>query len=178
MTGVVSRATIDPAKLPLREAHLPDTPGWWPPPPGWWLVAAALVVLLVVIALWRRRARRRRHAAEVLFDTTVDAVAGDAVIGNAARVAAVSELLRRAARRRDPSADRLQGADWLHFLDDGPRARGARTFADVGAVLLDGGFRREVDADAFAALRPVARARFVALMCQAPRRRRWPWRRG
>lgn len=173
MTGAVPGTMIDPAKLPLREARLPDAPGVWPPPPGWWLVAAVLVVLLIVIALWRHRARRRRHAAEALFDTTIDAVHGDA-----ARVAAISELLRRAARRRDPSADRLQGADWLYFLDDGPRTRGTRTFAEVGGVLLDGGFRREVDAGAVAALRPVARARFVALMCQAPRGRRWPWRRG
>lgn len=178
MIGRVPRTMIDPVKLPLREAHLPEAPGWWPPPPGWWLVAAVLVVVLIAIALWRRRARRRRHAVEVLFDTTVDAVPGDAALGNAARVAAMSELLRRAARRRDPSADRLQGADWLRFLDDGPRVRGSRTFADVGGVLLDGGFRRDVDPGALAALRPVARARFVALMCRAPRRRRWPWRRG
>ena len=174
MTG----AAIDPATLPLRDAHLPDAPAWWPPPPGWWLVAVVAIVVLVAIALWRRRARRRRHAAEVLFDTTVDAVPGEAALGDAARVAAISELLRRAARRRDPSADRLQGADWLHFLDEGGRARGSRTFAEVGGVLLDGGFRRAVDAGAVAALRPVARARFVALMCHAPRGRRWPWRRG
>ncbi|MBL8262607.1 MAG: DUF4381 family protein [Xanthomonadaceae bacterium] len=169
MTGTVT----DPSTLPLRDAHLPDAPGWWPPPPGWWLVAAAAVVLLVSIALWRRRVRRRREAAALLFDTTVDAERD-----SAARVAAISELLRRAARRRDPSADRLQGANWLHFLDEGPRVRGARTFAEVGGVLLDGGFRREVDAAAIEALRPVARARFVALMCHARPRRRWPWRRG
>lgn len=167
------RAAIDPARLPLREVHLPDAPGWWPPPPGWWLVAAIAVVLLVGVVLWRSRARRRRLAAERLFDTTVDAVTDDA-----ARVAAMSELLRRAARRRDPFADRLQGADWLAFLDDGSRARGSRTFTEVGGVLLDGGFRRAVDAGAVVALRPVARARFVALMRHAPRGRRWPWRRG
>lgn len=177
MTGLLSRAMaqaavdppIDPATLPLRDAHLPDAPGWWPPPMGWWLVAAVVAVLFAILLLWRRHARRRRIAAEALFDATVDAAQGDA-----ARIAAMSELLRRAARLRDPSADRLQGADWLHFLDEGPRARGAATFADVGGVLLDGGFRREVDASAVAALRPVARARFVALMRGAPRRWRLP----
>jgi hypothetical protein len=158
--------------LPLREAHLPDAPGWWPPPMGWWLVAVAVVALLALVLLWRRHVRRRCIAAEALFDATVDAAQGET-----ARIAAMSELLRRAARLRDPSADRLQGADWLHLLDDGPRARGAATFAEVGAVLIDGGFRREVDAAAVAALRPVARARFVALMCHAPRRWRMPWSR-
>jgi Flp pilus assembly protein TadB len=168
----MSGAALDPAKLPLRDAHLPAAPAWWPPAPGWWLVAAVLAALLVAMALWRRRARRRRIAAEALFDATVDAAQGDS-----ARVAAISELLRRAARRRDPLADRLQGADWLHFLDEGPRARGAATFAEVGGVLLDGGFRRDVDAAAVAALRPVARARFVALMRRVPRRWRLPWSR-
>ena len=165
----MAQAAIDPASLPLREAHLPAAPGWWPPPMGWWLVAAVVLALLVVVMLWRRHARRRRIAAEALFDATVDAAQGEA-----ARIAAMSELLRRAARLGDPAADRLEGADWLHFLDEGPRARGAATFAEVGAVLLDGGFRREVDAGAVAALRPVARARFVALMRGAPRRWRLP----
>jgi hypothetical protein len=173
MSGLLSRAmaqaAIDPARLPLREAHLPDAPGWWPPPMGWWLVAAVVAVLFAILLLWRRHARRRRIAAEALFDATVDAAQGEA-----ARIAAMSELLRRAARLRDPHADRLQGADWLHFLDEGPRARGAATFAEVGAVLLDGGFRREVEAAAVDALRPVARARFVALMRRAPRRWRLP----
>ncbi|MFD0727480.1 DUF4381 domain-containing protein [Lysobacter brunescens] len=177
MTGLLSRvmsqAVIDPATnpatLPLRDAHLPEAPGWWPPPMGWWLVAIAVALMLLILLLWRRHARRRRIAAEALFDATVDAAPSEV-----ARIAAMSELLRRAARRRDPSADRLQGADWLHFLDEGPRARGAATFADVGGVLLDGGFRREVDASAVAALRPVARARFVALMRGAPRRWRLP----
>lgn len=169
MTGVV----VDPEKLPLREAHLPAAPGWWPPPAGWWLVAAGVVLLLGMFALWRRQVLRRRRAAMLLFDDTLDAEREPA-----ARVAAMSELLRRAARRRDPSADRLQGADWLHFLDQGPRARGGRTFADVGGVLLDGGFRRDVDAAAVEALRPVARARFVALMCQSSPRLRRGWRRG
>ena len=157
MTGLLSRAmsqavidpATNPATLPLRDAHLPEAPGWWPPPMGWWLVAIAVALMLLIFLLWRRHARHRR-------------------------IAAMSELLRRAARLRDPSADRLQGADWLHFLDEGPRARGAATFADVGGVLLDGGFRREVDASAVAALRPVARARFVALMRGAPRRWRLP----
>jgi len=170
LSSAMAQAPLDPATLPLRDAHLPDAPGWWPPPMGWWLVAAVVLALLVILLLWRGRVRRHRLAAEALFDATVESAPDET-----ARVAAMSELLRRAARLRDPAADRLQGADWLHFLDEGPRARGAATFAEVGAVLLDGGFRREVDAGAVAALRPVARARFVALMRGAPRRRRLPW---
>jgi hypothetical protein len=37
----------------------------------------------------------------------------------AAKVAAVSEVLRRAAGRRDPLGDKLQGDDWVRFLDGG-----------------------------------------------------------
>ncbi len=74
----------------------------------------------------------------------------------AARLGAASELLRRAARRRAPQAALLQGEDWLRFLDGQAR----RDFSEGdGRLLLDGGFRRQVDeAQARARLRAGARA--------------------
>lgn len=174
MTGMA----VDPAALPLRDVHLP------PPTQvglsalgGGWAIALAVLTLaaLIVLGLFFWRRRKRAQAAGLLFDATVDAAPD-----NAARVAAISELLRRAARRRDVGADRLGGEAWLRFLDAvGPR--GDACLADAGRTLLEGGFRRDVDAGALAALRPLARARFVALMRHAPRRRPWPprapWRR-
>jgi hypothetical protein len=79
----------------------------------------------------------------------------------------MSELLRRAARRRDAAADRMQGEDWLHFLDgDGRhRALSEGAFSEgPGRLLLEGPFRRDVEADDVAALVPLARARFLAWM--------------
>lgn len=172
MTGV------DPASLPLRDVHLPPSPeGWLSAMGGGWAIAFAALILIALVALglYLWRVRLREKAAGLMFDATVDAAAD-----NAARVAAISELLRRAARRRDPAADRLSGEAWLHFLDAG--RRGDARLADAGRTLLEGGFRRDVDAGALAALQPRARACFVAMMRRAPRRRwmhgRMPWRRG
>ncbi|WP_128809166.1 DUF4381 family protein, partial [Xanthomonas translucens] len=78
-----------------------------------------------------------------------------------AQVAAVSELLRRAARRRDPAAAALQGEAWLRFLDGGKRQDFS---AGPGRVLLDGGYRRDLEHAQLQALLPLARRRFLELM--------------
>ena len=146
----------DPTLL-LRDIHQPPPPPWWPPAPGWWWLAAAL--LLCAAAGWHfyHRRRQRRRAIAAVFDQAVDAAQTPS-----AQVAAMSELLRRAARRRDAQADRLQGDAWLAFLDAGYKRP---VFANgVGRVLLDGGYRREVDVDQVVALREVARARFLDWM--------------
>ena len=82
--------------LPLRDIHLPVAPGWWPPAPGWWLLGGLLLAMLAAggVMAWRRA--RRRHALLRMFDQRVDAAADPA-----ARVAAISELLRRAAREQE-----------------------------------------------------------------------------
>jgi hypothetical protein len=145
----------DPS-LALNAIHVPAAPSWWPPAPGWWLLAAG-VLLATAFAAWRlvrRRLRRRRWGK--LFDTTV--AAGTPV----AQIAAMSELLRRAARRIEPAADTLAGDDWLRFLDRGlPQPVFA---AGAGNVLRDGGFRRELSTVEVDAVRTLARARFLDWM--------------
>jgi len=143
--------------LVLRDIHQPPAPPWWPPAPGWWLLAALLLALASVPAwrAWRRARRTRAHAA--LFDRALREAATPA-----ARVAAMSELLRRAARRVDPHADTLVGDDWLALLDRGPAAPAFDTH--VGRLLVDGAYRRNIDAQAVEALEPLARARFLAWM--------------
>ncbi len=74
----------------------------------------------------------------------------------------MSELLRRAARQVDPAADRLEGVDWLQFLDDGQP--GGPFSAGAGALLRDGGFRTDVAEDEVAALRALARERYLSWM--------------
>lgn len=144
--------------LVLRDIHQPAAPSWWPPAPGWWVLAVILIGLAAVPA-WRAWSRARRHRAlAALFDRTVH----DAVTP-VAQVAAMSDLLRRAARRHVPHADTLLGEDWLRVLDEGaPTTPG---FLDgPGRVLVDGAYRRDLDAQAVEALRPLARARFLAWM--------------
>ena len=80
----------------------------------------------------------------------------------AAQLRAMSALLRRAARRIDPAADRLDGDDWVAFLDAGDPAV---AFAPEAArVLRESLYRPDASTDDVAVLRPVARARFIEWM--------------
>lgn len=144
--------------LVLRDIHASIAPGWWPPAPGWWWLAVALALALAAVVAWRVLRARRRRRIERLFDDAVGAATTPA-----ARVAAISELLRRAARRRDPAADRLDGSEWLAFLD----ARGTPLFeGEPGRLLLEGGYRRDVEATGVEQLRVAARRRFLEWMVQ------------
>ena len=103
-----------------------------------------------------RRSRRRAMILR-LFDETVAQAATPSL-----QVAAMSELLRRAARRKHANADTLDGEDWLRFLDAGlPQPVFA---AGAGALLRDGGFRADVSAHEAEALRIVARERYLHWM--------------
>ena len=146
----------DPA-LVLRDIHVPPPPPWWPPAPGWWLLGVLLLAVLLVLGWFAWRRRRRRHALQRIFD---DAIA--AAPGVPARVAAMSELLRRAAIHRDPRAATLHGEAWLDMLDAG--AKRPLFSGDDGRLLLEGGFRPDVDEAAASRLQSRARQRFLEWM--------------
>jgi len=142
-------------ELVLRDVHVPPVPSLWPPAPGWWLVAGAIALVLAILWWVGRQRRHRKLAWQKLFDDAC----GDAA--PAAQVAAISELLRRAARRVNKQADSLQSEDWLRLLD----GQKQKAFSEgVGRLLLEGGYRREVPADEFAAAKALAHARFLELM--------------
>ncbi len=144
------------ATLMLRDVHVPASPSWWPLAPGWWLVLAVIFLIVVGIVAWRLAVRRRQRRWQRWFDTAGEAHSA------AEQVAAMSERLRRAARRLEPSADRLQGEAWLQFLDG---KGGGHAFSQgPGRLLLDGGYRRDVAPADLAAATAVARARFLELM--------------
>jgi len=146
-----------PADLVLRDVHAAPATPWWPPAPGWWLVFALCVVCATVLLVIAHRRRVRRRTIERLFDAAIARAETPT-----AQVAAMSELLRRAARRKDPDADRYQGERWRAHLDAG--ARQALFDGDAGALLLEGAFRRDVDASAVADLRTRARRRYLEWM--------------
>lgn len=150
--------TMSPQALPLRDVHLPPPPPWWPLAPGWWLLIAAVVLVLAGVWCWwwRRRQRQRRWLAA--FDAELQRAATPAQ-----RLAALSALLRRAARSVDAQADRLQGDAWLQFLDG--RNSKTRAFSQgPGRALLDGGFQRAPAVADLDAVQALARARFLGLM--------------
>ena len=143
--------------LVLRDIHGASAPSWWPPAPGWWLLLAVVMAAAAILLVLRLRRRRRDRAIARLFDDAL-AQAGSPT----AQIAAISELLRRAARSRDPDADTLQGEDWLRLLDADSKQPVFAT--EAGAVLVEGAFRRDVSEADVAELRDVARARFLQWM--------------
>jgi Domain of unknown function (DUF4381) len=151
--------------LQLRDIHLPPEPSWWPPAPGWWLLAVLTIVLLVVLVrlLQRRwRVRKRMAALNAEFDAVIS------IVESSARLAAISQLLRRAARLRHPGAANLQGEAWLRFLDSVSGDAYAAPFnAGVGRVLLDGPYRANIDPKVVEALVAPARRCFLALVATA-----------
>lgn len=139
----------------LRDVHVPPAPPLWPLAPGWWLLA---LVGAVLVGWWLLRGRvgsGARARALRRFDAELEHVQSAPE-----RLAAASELLRRAARRVRDDADRLHGEAWLEFLDAGD---GAFLRGD-GRLLLEGPFRADVDGERAAAALAAARARFASLM--------------
>ncbi|MDQ3289635.1 MAG: DUF4381 domain-containing protein [Pseudomonadota bacterium] len=162
------------ATLVLRDIHQPPAPSWWPPAPGWWLVAAAVLIAVFALAWFATRRRRKLREIVAVFDDALESAETPPQ-----QVAAMSELLRRAGRRRDPAADRLQGEAWLEFLDDarpaGPKKKARTALQEPapelhpfsrgpGRLLLEGGYRREIDPTQVAELRPLVRARYLKWM--------------
>ncbi len=138
----------DPANLPLRDVHLPETVSWWPPAPGWWWLLAALLVLSAAM-LWqwhrwrqRRVLRRLLHELEQLQQSCHQQQhASDCV-------QQLSVLLRRAMLSFFPRHDvaSLTGDDWLRFLDRHGNSSG---YLDgVGRLLTEAPYRATDDIDA------------------------------
>jgi hypothetical protein len=144
-----------PTQLPLRDVHLPPAPGLWPPAPGWWLLIATALLLAAAIVCWVLWRRRRRARWAAWLQAQLD------MADPPQAVAALSAALRRAARRSRPGAELLEGEAWLQFLD----GRKGHDFSQgPGRLLLEGGFRREIEPAAFQALCALAQPRFLELM--------------
>lgn len=144
------------AQLQLRDVHLPAAPGWWPLAPGWWLLIGAVVVIALVVLSIHLFRRRRLQRWMTLFDRQIQAAQQ-----GPAKLAAASELLRRAARRLDPQAVQLQGEAWLRFLDG---TKGDDFSKGNGRLLLDGGFRPTLESAQVDRVCELARSRFLQLM--------------
>lgn len=147
------------ANLPLRDVHLPPAPSLWPPAPGWWAIAAAVLLLVAIPVLLRARRLRRERAWQGQFDAELQA-AGEGPL----RLAALVELLRRAARANRAGSELLQGEAWLQVLD--PTNALAPALRDL---LLQGAYQPAIDAAQLATLEGWARTRHVALLRERTR---------
>ncbi|NIK34933.1 hypothetical protein FHY15_004129 [Xanthomonas arboricola] len=149
---------MSPQSLPLRDVHLPPSPPWWPLAPGWWLAIAAVVLVLGSAWWWWHRRRQQQRRWLAAFDAELQRATT-----SAQRLAALSVLLRRAARSVDAQADRLQGEAWLQFLD-GRKSKTQVFSQGPGRALLDGGFQRTPAVTDLDAVQALARQRFLSLM--------------
>ena len=151
----------DPASLPLREIHLPESIGWWPPAPGWWILPA--VVLLGAAVAWYSGLlykRRRYSAINMARKELVEIKSRYVADRDASRcVRAVSGLLRRLCISVFPRNETagLAGAEWLVFLQervktedkvrkspDGEKNKGDEGLQNIGRVLLEAPYRQRV----------------------------------
>ena len=103
-----------PAKLILRDIHVPPAPSWWPPAPGWWCLFIVLCVLLGGVLCLALRYRRRRQLGMRLLQAVgeLDTKYPD----SEALACALHQLLRRGARIYDPDATQKRGHAWRETL--------------------------------------------------------------
>ena len=101
----------------LRDIHLPDPSGWWPPAPGWWLVACLLIAASLLLITWIRRVRARTQPRRLFRSRLEQIIANQTPDAEKARE--ISALLKSflIARFGREKIARLQGEDWVAFLD-------------------------------------------------------------
>lgn len=144
----------------LRDIHVPLDAPWWPLAPAWWVLIGLLAIGLgyAGFRMWRawRVARLRRILLQA-HDQVLEAHVANG--DDAALVAALSLLLRRASKRHAPQALRLRDEDWLAFLDGGDPQQPFR--GGAGRLLLDGPYRARVDAGEAQQLAQLVRERLA-----------------
>ena len=127
----------------LRDIQLPPEPGLWPWAPGVWLLLVIALAVLLWLGLRARRALVRRQRNRRWL-AAFDAIASDAAIPTIERVAAASELLRRAVRQQAALQAALEGAAWRAYL----HSLGSASGSDAGLdTLVQGPWRAQLAED-------------------------------
>lgn len=105
---------MKPSGPVLRDIHPPAPPPWWPPAYGWWILAGAVLLAALAIVLWRTWGRTRRRRWRQVRGELMSLCEGYAQSPDPAWLAPrLSQLLRRAARLREPRAASAPGAQWI-----------------------------------------------------------------
>ncbi len=180
------------ATLVLRDIHQPPSPAWWPPAPGWWLVATLVLLAVLAWAWLARRRRLRRREVVAIFDDALRAASTPpeeiAAMSELLRRAArrrdpTADRLQGEAwlqflddapppappKKAGDSSREVPLEALPETLPEAPLPNRAdlRPFSQgPGRLLLEGGYRREIDPASVAELRPLVRARYLQWMAQ------------
>ncbi len=127
----------------LREVPVPDPVPMWPQTPGWIVLGAGVMLALAALIRWRMR-HHRANAYRRAALTELSGLQDDP--------AQIATLLRRTALAAFPRAQvaGLQGAEWLHFLDDSFAGDGFAT--GPGQILTTAPYRPTAPDPALTAL--------------------------
>ena len=130
----------------LRDIHLPDAVGWWPPAPGWWLVACLTIAAGLLLVRWFRGLRVRQLPRRLFRSQLNRILESDRPDGE--KVGEISALLKSLLMDRfgREKIARLQGQDWVAFLDKTTRS-GSEFSQGPGSVLADAQYRPECNLD-------------------------------
>ena len=132
----------------LRDIHLP-TATWWPLAPAWWFLSALVALAAAAAIVGLLRHRRGGVLRAVLRE--LDRLEAEHARNPASTLLAdrASRLLRRVARRVEPSAVAASGEAWRAFVLRYARGPAVRDALDA---LLDARFRANPVLDAPAVL--------------------------
>ncbi|HIF52178.1 MAG TPA: DUF4381 domain-containing protein [Thiotrichaceae bacterium] len=140
----------NPAELPLRDIHLPDSSLWWPPAPGWWILLTLILMIIVATVYFIRRRRKHRISALYLARQELTRIENEFKLNQdkSELVKEISELIRRVSIslfKRDESAS-ITGEKWLLFLD---QLQGDKSFSNgTGRVLIEAPYQSNPNYDA------------------------------
>ena len=139
----------DPASLPLRDIHLPESVFWWPPAPGWWLLLLIIVAIISALILFIKKRKERHCSAVFLAQKEMNRIKTEYKDhqDKTILVRELSELLRRVSvsifSRRDTAA--LTGDAWLNFLDE---YDDKKSFSEgIGRLLIEAPYKDKTDYD-------------------------------
>lgn len=137
----------DPAALPLRDIHLPDSILWWPLAPGWWLLLFLIVVTVLSVLYFIRHRRQQKLSAIYLAQQELERIENEfnSHKNKSILIKQLSELIRRISIslfNRNESAS-LTGEDWLLFLD---QLHGDDAFSKgCGRILIEAPYQANPD---------------------------------
>lgn len=138
--------------LAIRDIHLPDSVLWWPFAPGWWILFLLVVLIVVGLFLYKKTFSNQKFKKNIKLELEqyyqIFNESGNALFF----IQQLSAFLRRVSlyRFHDESIAKLQGTEWLEFLDSKLPASKTKKLSfrkGVGEIFLSGPYQENINSD-------------------------------